>query len=233
MTVLGLVRAIGRVWFVIVVGVVGTWAAMFGVASSSGVYYGKVDVVFLRPVNVYVPNSLSANSESVIATAGIVQRQVMGGAEAAHVVSDGVTLAQEGITSGESVRVPNAGGQWANNFNRAELSVQVVDTTADRAAARMRDVLARIDMSLAQLQSAAGVQEDSLIRTKLNPDAPTLVHDPGNPRRALAMTLLLGTWTTGVAVVVVDRLLATRRRVRRSRATPVRTAVRAPAGSAL
>jgi hypothetical protein len=231
-TAFGLMRALRRAWFVVVVGVLATMGSMYWITSAGGVYYGQVDVVFLRPVNAHVPNSLSTTSGSVIATAGIVQRQVAGGPEGAHVVSDGVTLAQEGVTSGQSVRLPNAGGQWANNFNRAELDVQVVDTTSEGANARMSEVLARIDASLAQLQATAKVDPSNAIRTGLNPITPTITHEPGNPKRALVMTLLLGALLTIGAVILVDRvLLRHSRRSSRPVAPPRHPRVRVPASS--
>jgi hypothetical protein len=201
-TMLRLLTASVRAWYVLVLGLVLTAGAAFFVWASPGVYYGQVDVVFLRPVNQFVPNSLSITSSSVIATAGVVQREVSGGRAASRVVSEGVTVVGEGITSGQRITLPNSGGQWANNFDRALLDVQVVDRSEHGARERLDAAVAAINQSLERRQQAAGADRSTWIRTRLSPAQPTVHYMDHERRRGVAMTLLLGVGTTLSAVVL-------------------------------
>jgi hypothetical protein len=204
MTVMRLLLAAARSWYIVLGGAVVTIVAALHVVTAPGVYFAQVDVVFLRPVNPSVPNSLSVTSSSVTATASVVQREVSGGPAASRVVSEQVTIVGEGITSGERVRLPNSGGQWANNFDRAVLDVQVVDSTEERAQRRLDVLVDEIDTSLARRQREAGADPATWIRTRLSPETPTIQYLVGERRRAAAMTLVLGGGLTCAAVVLVE-----------------------------
>jgi hypothetical protein len=200
-----------RAWYVVVLGLGVTALSAFWVWNLPGVYYGRVDVIFLRPVTQIVPNGLSVNSQSVIATAGVVQREVSGGRPDSRVTSDQVTIVGQGIKEGVSVSLPNSGGQWANNFDRAVLIVQVADKTPQGAQERLRSTIAQINETLQRRQSEAEVQPDLFIRTKLSPQTPQVYYETGNSKRAVMATLLLGaalTW--GALVLVESRRLAQR-----------------------
>ena len=201
-TMLRLLTSCLHAWYVLLLGVVLTLGAAAAVWASPGVYYGQVDVVFLRPVNEFVPNSLSVTSSSVIATAGVVQREVSGGRAASRVVSEGVTVVGEGITSGERITLPNSGGQWANNFDRALLDVQVVDRSEQEARERLDAAVAAISQSLERRQRAAGADRSTWIRTRLSPAQPTVHYMDHERRRGVAMTVLLGVGATLSAVVL-------------------------------
>lgn len=204
MTVVRLLLASLRAWYIVLLGLAVTALAAFHVVTAPGVYYAQVDVVFLRPVNSFVPNSLSVTSSSVTATASVVQREVSGVPASSRVVSEQVTIVGEGITEGERVRLPNSGGQWANNFDRAVLDVQVVDSTEDAAQRRIDSLVKRIDESLVRRQREAGADPSTWIRTRLSPAAPTVHYLEGERRRAAAMTLVLGAGLTCAAVVLLE-----------------------------
>ena len=207
---LRLLTASMRAWYVLVLGLVVTLGAAVAVWASPGVYYGQVDVVFLRPVNEFVPNSLSVTSSSVIATAGVVQREVSGGRAASRVVSESVTVVGEGITSGQRISLPNSGGQWANNFDRALLDVEVVDRSEQGARERLDAAVKAINQSLERRQRAAGADPSTWIRTRLSPAQPTMHYMDHERRRAVAMTIILGLGITLSAVVLWEGRVARR-----------------------
>lgn len=204
MTVLRMLQMYRHAWYVVVFGLLATGLAVSWVSGLPGVYYGQADVVFLRPANRIVPNGLSVNSSSVIATVGVVERDVNGGFHATRVVSEQVTILGTGMRSGSSVRLPNSGGQWANNFDRAVLDVQVVDVTAAAAQERLDDAVRRIESSLATLQDEAGVRAADRIRTQLSPAVPRVAYRTGNAKRAAAMTGVLGLSITWSALVLLE-----------------------------
>lgn len=204
MTVVRLLGASVRAWYVVLAGLILTGAATYWAWTTPGVYYAQVDVVFLQPVNNYVPNNLRGLSDDVIATASVVQREVTGGPEMSRVVSESVTIVGEGIRSGQRVSLPNSGGQWANNFERALLDVQVVDHTEDRAQARLDTLLRSIDASLENRQRAAGADPTTWISTRLSPAVPTVTYLEGERRRAVVMTFVLGAGLTCAALVLFE-----------------------------
>lgn len=204
MTVLRLLAASVRAWYVVLLGAALTMVAGFWVWTTPGVYYAQVDVVFLQPVNTYVPNNLRGLSADVIATASVVQREVTGGPDATRVVSGGVTLVDEGIRSGQRITLPNSGGQWANNFDRALLDVQVVDRTRQAAQTRLDHVVESINASLDRRQRAMGADRSTWISTRLSPASPTISYVEVERKRAVVMTMLLGGGATGAAVVLLE-----------------------------
>ena len=193
-----------RVWWITLGGLVLTLAATYQSTHQPGVYWAQVDVVILRPSVPTAPNVLSNTATRVIEAASVLQRDV-NGFDGAHVVSDGITIVDKGIRSGVEVRLPNVGGQWANNFNRPFLDVQVVDTSHAGASKRLDDVLARIGQSLTARQVAAGVEPINRLSIQLSPAQPEIRYLTGLPTRAGVVTLLLGVGLTGGAVVVVGR----------------------------
>lgn len=204
MTVLRLLGASLRAWYLVAMGMIVTAAAAAAVLMSPGVYYAQVDVVFLQPVNAFVPNNLRGTSAAVTATAGVVQREVSAGRQSSRVVSESVTIVGEGIESGQRVTLPNSGGQWANNFDRALLDVEVVDATEDGARRRLDTLLASINEVLERRQLEAGAERSTWISTRLSPAVPTVTYLQGERRRATAMTVLLGAALTCSAVVLLE-----------------------------
>ena len=211
MTVLRLLGASLRAWYLVVMGMIVTAVAAAMTLTSPGVYYAQVDVVFLQPVNTFVPNNLRGTSADVTATAGVVQREVSAGRQSSRVVSESVTIVGEGIESGQRVTLPNSGGQWANNFERALLDVEVVDGTEDGARRRLDTLLASISEVLERRQLEAGAEPATWISTRLSPAVPTITYLEGERRRATVMTLVLGAGLTCSAVVLVESRRWTRR----------------------
>jgi hypothetical protein len=176
----------------------------YHVARSPGVYYGSADVVFVLPASTRTPNALGLFPSSLIATASVVQREVSGGPDSAHVVSGNVTIVDEGETSGVSVTLPNTGGQWANNFEQASLHVQVSDPNEAVALDRLASTVALIQSTLLAREDAANVSVDRRIRTEVSPRQLSVKHLTGQRMKALAATVALGLGATVALMVLAD-----------------------------
>jgi hypothetical protein len=177
-------------------------------AHRPGVYWSQVTVVLIAPKSIANPNGLSISSESLISTAGVIAKMVGSSPRAPAVVSDSVTLVGEGIRHGYGVRLPNSGGQFATNFDRAALDVQAAGTTVAEVGATLNRVLNEITADLSRLQSQAGVAEVNLIRSQLSPPSPPIYYQTGSKTRALAITLVLGAGLTGFALWLARRRFA-------------------------
>jgi hypothetical protein len=181
---------------------------------APGVWWTQVDVVFLAPTSARYPNSLEVTSASLISTAGVVERRVNAGRVPTAVSSSSVSLVGEGIRDGYSVRLPNAGGQWAENFSRPVLDVQVVGASRDVVAARLDILLAKIQTTLDELQVSGGADKFNLIITESAPRVPVQTFVGPRNKRAAAGIGVLGSLITLATVVAVDRVIPARSRQR-------------------
>ena len=200
MTVWSLLRAAWVSWWLVLIGGGVTVIGCAFVLSVPGVYWSEVDAVFLAPRSARFQNTYQVSSQSIIATAGVVQREVSGGLSRAQVVSDAVTLVGQGVRSGEQVVLPNAGGQWANNFNRPVLELQVAGRDPVEVQQRLDGLFARVEASLRERQAAAGAPAEDLITVSKSPAAPSVRYQSGDRRQSLAACVLLGLGLTVAAV---------------------------------
>ena len=208
-----------RRWYVVVLGLALLAGTLHVVASRPGVYWTQVDVVVLAPKSARYPNVIEQTSASLIAMAGLVERDVNGGAHPPATASAAVTLAGEGVRDGYSITMPNGGGQWANDFSRPVIDVQVVGPSEATVRRRLAVLVGRIERTLDERQATDQVPPVNRITASSSPTAAAVLHLEGSTKKAMAVTLLLGGALIPVATVGADRLLANRtRRVRLVRA---------------
>ena len=227
MTIWDLPRAIRRNWPVALIGLLTSLCAGVWIAQRPGVYYEQTNVIFIMPATPDSGNALQNGSDNLIRTAGVVARLVTNDWSGPEPVSDSATLLGEGVRRGYSVRLPNAGGQWAYNFDKPQLDVEVVGTSPADVHATMTQVLARVNATLAGLQNSQGVRPSLQIETRLSPPAASasVQYVTGSRARAFAVTVVLELGLTLAAVFAMERW---RLRRWRSRAA-VRAAELAPA----
>lgn len=217
MSIWDLPRVIRRNWPVALVGVLTSLLAGLWVGRTPGVYYEQVNVIFLMPDTPGAGNALQNGNDNLIRTAGVVARIVSNNWSGPEPVSDSATLLGQGVSRGYSVRLPNAGGQWAYNFDRPQLNVEVVGTSPADVARTMRQVLAKVSASLATLQSNERVLPSLRIQTRLSPPTETIEYVTGSRIRAFAVIEVLEISLTLTALVALERW-------RRERSDPTRPA---------
>ena len=214
MTTSELCTILRRRWAVVVLGLALLAGTLHVVASRPGVYWTQVDVVILAPKSTRYPNVIEQTSASLIAMAGLVEREVNQGVHAPATASASVTLAGEGVRDGHTITMPNSGGQWAADFSRPVIDVQVVGPTEAEVRRQLADLVSRVEQTLEDRQDADGIPPVSRITASSSPTAAAVLHLDGSRKKAMAATLLLGAALICVAAVVVDRLLGARRRRR-------------------
>lgn len=168
-----------------------TTAAMVYVFVAPSVFWAQVDVVLLNPQSEGAPNTFQVTQTDAIIMAAIVQREVAG-YPTARVASDDVTIVGQGLRDGTWYRVPNTGGQWANNFERPIVNIQVVSGTRDGAAQRLSEAVDRISESLRSRQEAAGVRPAARYGILTSPSEVETRDGRGNRPAAAATTLVIG-----------------------------------------
>lgn len=192
---------------VVIVGLVLTGASLGYVLQRPGVHYSSVSALFMAPASSQYPNRLVTTSSGVVATAGLVE-SLINGPDSGRVrhASSRVTLLGEGEDDTSLVRLPDNGGQWAPNFNEQRLVLEVVGAEPDLVGERQRALMADVEQRLQSLQRAAKVADVNLITVRFSPSTPEVSYHNGNPKRATAMTLLLGLGATYVAALAALRL---------------------------
>ena len=116
-----------RSWHVLLVGLVCTLLAVLLAPSPKGVYWARVEMMFLAPPTV-VENPLRGDPESLIYFAAAVEREFNGDTSYARAASASATLYGRGVRNGYSVTVPSGGSQWQPSFGSPKLTIEVVET---------------------------------------------------------------------------------------------------------
>ncbi len=219
MAVWELLGAVRRHLVILLVGGVVSLAALAGIHRHPGLFQGEVQVILSPPHGYYVKNPLWGSDYNLIATGGVVMDMANENAQVAPTASPAVTLAGRGETDGYVVNLPNVGGQWAPNYDRAILDVQAVGRSQDRAEANLQEALTAIRTSLSSLQDQAGVPVGEQITASVQ--TPVMGWGRGRPSRSMLAAAGLGVGITLTVIFVVDGRTATRRRrVPRVRLSP-------------
>ena len=202
-----------RRWYVMLLGLLLTAGALVVVHDKPPVYWTQVDVVFYAPQSARYPNAIAQTSNSVIVMAGLVGAELNKGVRVPLTSSAGTTLAGQGVRDGYMIRQPNSGGQWAVNFDRAVLDVQVIGPGAGQVRRRLDTIVGRIQTKLSSMQAESGASRRDFITARPAPAVPQIFKLDGNPARALVVTGLLGLAASVLAAVAFDGI-ARRRRAR-------------------
>jgi hypothetical protein len=216
MTTERLFRILLRRWYVVVLGVALVGAVAVRVHQTTGLYWSQVDVVFTAPPSPENPNNIKADAHGLTSIAGMVAAELNRESNTPMTSSAGATLAGQGVRQGFQIRLPNSGGQWATNFDRPVLDVQVIGPDAETVREQMVQQVARIDQVLDELQDEDAVASNARVSTLSAPTSAQVFYLDGSPTRAAVMAGILGLWLTVLSAVLLDGFLVRRRRVRQA-----------------
>ena len=200
-----LAAAARRWWPVTLLGVLATGVGTYAAACAPGVYVQQVQVVMVAPAFQGHPNALQVGDSSLIAVAGLLCREVDPTGGGPLVMSPTVTISDLGIRSGVWARLANSGGQWATNFNRAEVDLQVAGDSAATVRRTTSRTLRRMQTILLGEQVAAGVPANQLITLTTSPASPPVRYQTGSSGRAAGLGLALGLGLVLAVVGLLDR----------------------------
>lgn len=213
MTPRQLLWTLRRRWYVLLAVLCLTAVVGMLLPRQPGVWYTRVDVVFLTPNNpTRVGNALEGQDESLIDFTAAVQRQVNGSSQPIQLSSPEATLYGAGVRHGYIVTLPNEGGQWTPSFSQSILRVEVVDGTEQQTEAVAMDVIGQIEQASQTTQDLLDVPNAMRIRTEVNPNRPAVGFVGGSNKRALAVLGLLGSGLAIAVAIMVDGAVARRRR---------------------
>lgn len=183
-----------RRWYLAVIALLLTFPGLLYVHNASGVYYSTVNVLFLPPPNaVGGGNTLRAEAGSTVQFAALVERKFNEGRHSDKLPQPtSAPLYATGVKHGIWVYLPNAGGQWQTNFNRAELRVEVVGQSETEVLDNMRMTLDALKLLSLEPQVDMGIFEEARITTEMSPDQPMAAYAwVRNSRAEIAVGMIM------------------------------------------
>lgn len=190
-----------------------TAAALFLVSGVEGVYETRVSLVFLPPTSATPDdNSLGTSPDSLVAFAGIVDREYRGNDPVPRFSSVDASMSGVGVRSGTRVFQPNAGGQWTTKFVEPALIVESVGPSEEETVKALNGVVADIESIVESRQRKAGVTESNLITMLVSEESTGVDYVEGDATRASIALLAMGIGGGTAAAVLVDRRLSRRQK---------------------
>jgi hypothetical protein len=225
MTLVQALRALGRRWYVVLVGAMLTAAAALAATQVGGVYTARTEVRFVPPVGWAVAgNTFTDSAASLVGFARLVEQTMTDGVGGQVFAAPETPLYGSGARDAAMIYVPNFGGQWAPNYNQPEIVVDVVGASPGEVDERVRALTARVAEVVDERQDEMGVAADQRITTYANPAVPEVSYAGANRTRALAGIAILGAGLSVAAALVTDRVLRRRQAVAAARAVLSRSA---------
>ncbi len=215
MTIIQLTRSLRRRWYVLVVGVVCTVAAVMVFSKNERVYFAQTNVVFEAPGAPTVAGVDYGFSESLNYFAAVVERTVNGSSASVRLSSPTATLYGIGIRQGRSVSLADGGGQWSHVFDRPVLSVQVVDSSPERVYAGMAAATSDISTAAETMQSESGAPLDTRITVTTTPEKPEIAsfgQTSTSRIKGAASMVSVGVALSASAACILDSAALRRRR---------------------
>ena len=123
-----------------------------------------------------------------------------------------VKLFDQGVYDGQSIKLPDTGGQWSHNFETAALQVQVTGSDPIQVRERLSTAVSRIRSTMDGLQVAANVKESQYIEAQATESSPTVFRVGGSRVRLLAISLVIGLIVTLWMFQIANRVTSVRRR---------------------
>lgn len=205
MTFWDTMAAIGRRWYVVLIGIACVAGGVVAIRDQPTIYYSRATVFFLAPASKVNPNVLQTRLQSIIITAGIVGKQLNGTATLTKVSgTEDVPIVDRGIADGVVIEIPDHGGQWSVSYDTQGLDVQVAGASPEIVRARQAVAFARLNQALKRIQDDAKVPTVDRITTRVGPATPPIIALRGQSRRAMAMVVLLGAALTMVAIGLLE-----------------------------
>ena len=210
MTVRDVMQSCLHRWPILLIGLLLTIGGVVYVQAAPGVYWARTKVILLGPPVDARPNKLNSNSDGLIATAGLIAREMNPSRTFIPSTSPDVTIVEQGIYDGEVVRVPDHGGQWASNFSDPVLDIQASAADPQTVKRRVESMVAEAQSILERMQDGAGVNTANRITVAVSPQQIEVHYSAGDRRRGGVAALGLGVCLSIAAATTVD--LAVRRR---------------------
>lgn len=220
--VVRIIRIFFRRWYIALAVLLCFVPLMLAARQSSGVYYTSYDIVFQAPDGATKDNALRTEASSTVHYAALVQRLYENKHPEPDVRPVRAPLYGVGARDIEAVYLPSSGGQWQTNFNKAQITVEIVKPTPEEAVARAEQISQQITAMAKSPQDQMGIWKNSQITTDRISLRVPVGYINVRDKYALVALAALGTGCAVASTLIVDALLqnlSVRRRTRMRRGT--------------
>lgn len=200
MTLWDFILAALKRWPVVLVGALLTMGAGLLAVEQRGVYYARMEVLFLTPVSWY-KNVIQESVDGTVMTAGAVAKRVIGADQEIKFGSPEATLAGTSrVSEGTWIRAEDLGTQWAPAYQHPIIIVDVVAQSRVRVRELQHEAVDTISAQLDRLQGDLDVAKSQAITVKVAPEKSGIAYISGSRTRALAMTGVIGVVSTSTVI---------------------------------
>lgn len=179
-------------------------AACGYVARIPPVYWAHIEVRLLPPAG----GGMTEDSVRLIEAAGVIADSMRPPSRKLSQTAGVVPIVERGILEGESVTLPNTGGQWVVSYSEPTLDVQVSGRSEADVRQRLDQVVTRIRGNIAELEDARAVAPENRIRLRASPVDPTIsVYRVPRVQVSLILGAVVGLGWTMLAMLIRRRSL--------------------------
>lgn len=207
--------ALWRRWYVTALGLALTACCCVVLAPGQHVFSARANVVFVWPGGVQTDRTDDPSVPVLVNFTEMVRLALANDdSEAMASASFGGSLMGAGVRRGSTVILPNSGGQWSVSYDRPVLSVEAVDSSAQRAQDRAATLVRQIDETARELQDRLGVRQEARVTTTASSAGVDVVDGgttSGTRLRGLVAVGGLGAFLSALAAAMLDRTVAARR----------------------
>lgn len=168
--------------------------AVFGLhlLDRPGIYYART-VMIIYPPDVEGPdNPLDRRIQAAISFVGLAARKVGGISGPSVNVSGRITLLDQNVRKGTSIRQTSKGGQWDLIFDQPAIEVQATGSSAQEVKDRVSELAASVEAEVVASQDHLGVSESNRLRTLRSPDVVQVNYAQGSRIRAAVALIGVG-----------------------------------------
>lgn len=196
-----------RWWFVVVLILAAFIPLGLHIRGASGVFYTKFDIVFQAPPGATKDNALRTEASSTVHYAAMVQRIYQNKHHEADIRPVRAPLYGTGMRDIEAVYLPSSGGQWQTNFNKSQITVEIVKDTPEEAERRATEITKEITALAIAPQTDTGVWKESQITTERVAQTIPVGYIDVRIKYALAVLLVLALGTAFAGAMSLNKFV--------------------------
>lgn len=175
MTVRDVLTAMVRRWYVVVAACLVVAGLGLFFARDDGLYFTRTVVTFSIPGEDSPFEEGGSSEAGIIAFAASVATELNDGVEPLRYASADAPVYGAGIRQGVIVGLPSTGGQWAVDYRRAAIELQIVSPDRRWVAEHQTALLAQVE-AITEMQRDAVGTGDAFVTTAIDPLALRIDH---------------------------------------------------------
>lgn len=218
MTVLDILKAALRRWYVLLLMLVLTGFLTATFFRDSGTFTTRTAVTFTLPARTTLMANSGSDDSSVIAFAGAVATEINLGKPALNYSTADAPYYGAGVRQGILVSLRNEGNQWIASYPSATIEIQIVGRSREWVQTQQQELLAKISyVTDAQQRSAVPTVADRITATveptstQIDEIAPTRTTEILALAAMAIAGIIVATWSAVAVDVMVARLSASKR----------------------